>query len=418
LGLEGMARLALDWLSALPPLRPPKISRGLVGLGALGALCFTAAWNIDLYFNQERTNLAVWSSFSTSESITGHLLADSSDQTQFYISPLIGSDNVSVQFLAEDALNRSHQLVMSDPFPLRVEATDPATIMLVPEENIYLDYLHQLYPNAQFQPIRPLDYGVNDDPNDVLFTTIKLTAQDVGAIQGLRNGQGILYAPQYDQYTFSFDSNTHLEIDHKAVTSDTPIPLAEGNHAIAVTPPEAAVNWERSQNATVTPIPPENLYHDPVTPNGLVASFYKNGDWKGEPVNKRILPFPYWQIQIIPMDRPYSVRYVGYLYAPLSGDYQLILSAIDGAALDIDGKNVITTTVPNTDAPATLTLEQGWHPVEVRFQDLTSSTRLFLTWLPPGNDSPIPIARDYFCPSLDLCAAPAPPQGTASPVSN
>ena len=296
---------------------------------------------------------------------------------------------------------------MPDPFPLRIPATNPAVIMLVPLENIYLDYLHQLYPHAQFQPIRPINYGISDSPNDVFFNVIYLSAQDVGAIQGLRDGRGVLYAPAYDTYTFTLPANARLEIDNRVVASGIPLRLEEGNHSIALTPADAALSWQFADNPAA-PVPTQFLYHDPVTPNGLLATYYDSPDWQGTPVVKRISPLVYWQIQILPMDRPYSVRYDGYLYAPVSGDYQLFLRAIDTAALDIDGTNVLSVTAQDLDAVSLLTLEQGWHPIAVRYQDLTANSRVFLSWTIPDQPARIPIARDYFCPTPNRCATPPP----------
>ncbi|MEO8392284.1 MAG: glycosyltransferase family 39 protein [Chloroflexota bacterium] len=404
LGLEAMVRIALSWL--MPLLQQPheRIARAAVGVSVLAVLGIMTAWNLYLYFNLQRTNLAVWYSYYATDTLIARSYASYSSDTRFFPSPLIGN-SVPVQFIAPDALDRAYPLVMPDPFPLRVEATSPAVIVLLPTENFYMDYLHQLYPKAQFHPLRPVDYGVDDTPSDVLFTSINLSAQDIGAIQGLRDGRGVLYIPAYDTYTFLLAPNVQLEIDHQVVSSGTPIQLAEGNHAIAVTPPDAALRWQLS-NTPAALVPAQFLYHDPVVPNGLVASFYANADYQGTPVTQRIYPFVYWQIQVLPMDRPYSVRYDGYLYAPVSGQYQLFLNAIDHAELDLDGAQVINTITPNLDTQAIIALEPGWHPIEVRFQDLTSNSRILLSWMLPDTNDTLPITRDYFCPALDICPTP------------
>ena len=204
-----------------------------------------------------------------------------------------------------------------------------------------------------------------------------------------------------------FVGDAKVQIDHTPIASGTPIQLAQGNHRIEISPASAALTWQYADVSSPEAIPNYDLFHDPVTPNGLTASFYSNGNWDGTPVAKRIVPFVYQLIQIIPMNRPYSVRYDGYIYAPETGEYHFGLIAIDTGALDIDGKNVLKTVTPNEQSEVVFTLTPGWHAVEVRHQDLTSATRIFLTWIPPGQQSEIPIARDYFCPALNLCAVPA-----------
>jgi hypothetical protein len=187
--------------------------------------------------------------------------------------------------------------------------------------------------------------------------------------------------------------------------------LQEGNHQIAIDPPDITLTWQYSRVSSPEQIPDYYLFHDPVTPNGLEAAFYANGNWEGTPVAKRIYPFVSQYIHVVPMNRPYSVRYSGYLYAPETGDYQLGVQAIDTAALDIDRENVIPTSAPDQLAQTAITLEQGWHMIEVRHQDLTSATRIYLTWIPPGESAFTPIGRDYLCPTADLCVAPRSSQG-------
>ncbi len=236
---------------------------------------------------------------------------------------------------------------------------------------------------------------------------IDLTADDVGSIEGLRDGQGVLYVPHYDAYTFSLAPDAHLELDGRAVEAGMPVQLAEGNHRIAVDPPGTPLAWSYTDQPDPKPIPAYYLFHDPVTPNGLLATFYANGDWEGAPAAQRIYPLVYQYIHVVPINRPYSVRYSGYLYVPQTGDYQFGLQVIDTGALDLDGKNVIQTTTPDQRTTAPVTLERGWHRIEVRHQDLTEGTRIYLTWAAPGSSDFEPVMHEYLCPAADLCDPPA-----------
>ncbi len=406
LGLEGIARLALNWFAAQPDSRRQTIRRMVVGADALVVLVVIGGWNLNEYFNLERTSLDSWSSYETIQTLTGRLYASYDRTTRFYVSPLIGSEDVTIHFLAADALSRSNNLVLPDAFPLRIPAAAPAVIMLEAGESEYLDYLHRLYPNAAFTAVRPADYGVDDNPNDTLFYVVALKAADVGAIEGLQDGFGVIYAPQYDRYTFTFASGANVQIDNAPVVSGTPVELAEGNHRIAVTPADTALTWQYSGIDQVQTVPSYDLFHGAVTPNGLLASFYANGNFAGTPAAERVYPFAYQYVHVVPMNRPYSVRYDGYLYAPVTGEYQFRVRGRDSGALDIDGRNVIPATPPDQDGAAALTLTQGWHPVEVRHQDLTGYTYIYFSWLAPGGEDYEPVSRDYLCPALNLCAAP------------
>ncbi len=405
LGLEGMARLVWSWFTRPSDTRP-RARQVVIGVDALIVLIVIGGWNLNEYFNLERTNVASWSAYSTTETLTGRFYESYDKSTQFYVSPLIGSDEVSIQFVAPDAQSRSHQLTLPDAFPLRVPANAPAVIMLESSESEYLDYLHQLYPKATFTAVHPIDYGVEADPNQVLFYVIALKAADVGAIEGLQDGSGVIYAPQYDQYTFTFASGATVEIDNAPIRSGTPVELAEGNHKIAVAPADTTLTWQYSGIDQAESVPTYDLFHGAVTPNGLLASFYADGNFTGTPAARRVYPFAYQYVHVIPMDRPYSVRYDGYLYAPITGEYQFRITGRDSGALAIDGKSVIPTTQPDQDVEASLTLTQGWHPVEVRHQDLTGYTYIYFSWIIPGGTDYVPVSRDYLCPALNLCAAP------------
>lgn len=404
LGLDGLARTAAAALQTFVPKAQSRLVRGVVAFAALVLLFVLCAWNLNIYFNRQRTNPVVWSSFFTDATLTARFFTRYDDATQFFISPLIGI-SPPVSFLAEKESARAVSLVMPDAFPLRIPNTTHAVVMLLPNEQHYVDYMRRIYPDATYTPVRPVDYGVEADPANTLFTAIELEPEDIGSIQGLRDGEGVLYAPYYELYTFSFDGEASVEIDGAPVSDGDAVLLAQGNHRLVVNPADGVVNWQYSAAPEGEPIPEQFLYHDPVTVNGLHATFYADDDWEGEPAVERIAPFLWQYIHIVPMERPYSVRYTGYLYAPTTGDYEFMLEARDTAALDVDGANVLAA-APENAGRTTIALEQGWHPVEVRFQDLTSATSIYLSWKPPGAENMGMLMRDYLCPEVDICPTP------------
>jgi 4-amino-4-deoxy-L-arabinose transferase-like glycosyltransferase len=402
LGLSGLARLIAFTLEQAPRMA----ARGAAVGAALVALLVLAAWNTDVYFNQQRVNLDVWRSYFTTETLTAQFYASYPEGTRFYVSPLIG-DPPPVRFLAQDALARSRSLVMPDPLPLRVPPDAPVVVMLLPWESYYVAYLDQLYPNAVIRPVRPVDYGVDAHPDETLFTVIELSAADIASVQGLEDGQGILYAPLYSDYRFSFEGQVSLQIDGADVRSGDAIRLAEGNHTIAVTPADAEIQWLYSNVTEPEPIPQHFLFHDPVAPNGVLASYYDNADFAGAPVREQLTSFIYQYIHVLPMDRPYSVRYEGYLYAPDTGDYQFGLNIVDTGDLSIDGEVVIEIEQPGQYAETVVRLDQGWHAFEARRRDISNGTLIYLSWMPPAMTEWQVIQPRYLCPTETRCAAPA-----------
>ena len=406
LGLDGLVRtVAAALQTRLPPGRS-SLARGGAPFAAVALLIPLCAWNVTTYFGRQRNNLDVWRSFSTQETLAARFLARYDETTRFFISPLIGISPQS-SFLAEQASRRATSLVMPDPLPLRVAGTSRAVVMLLPAEQNYVDYMRRIYPDATYTPVRPADYGVETDPERSLFTVVDLSPADIGSIQGLRAGEGVFYAPSYETYTFSFGSAASVQIDGARLTDGASVLLAEGNHRLVVEPPNAAVNWRYSAAPNGEPIPTQFLYHDPVTFNGLHASLYAGPNWEGQPAAERIVPFVSQYIHIIPMARPYSVRYSGYLYAPATGDYEFRLEARDTGALEIDGADVARA-APENPGNAKVALKAGWHSIEVRHQDLTHSTSIYLSWKPPGAEALEMLPRDFLCPGSELCRTPHP----------
>lgn len=404
LGLTEAGRTAILYLRQIPSISL-SLARGLAAAGALALLVVMAYWNFEVLFVQQRANYAVWREYSTTETLTAHFYANYADDTQFFVSPLIGAPP-SVIFLAEEEVGRAMNLVMSDPLPLRIPPTSDAVVMLIPPEDNFVEDMRRWYPNANIIPVRPVDYGVETDSETTFFTVIELKPEDISGLQGLDAGQGVLYAPAYDTYSFTFAPDTTLEINGETIETGMPIQLAQGNHRIVVSPADALVTWLYSSIEAPEPIPSYYLFHAPITPNGLVASYYANADWQGEPVNRIVSPYMEQFIHILPMNRPYSVRYNGYIYAPETGEYVFDLQAIDTGAFDLDGENLLQVTFLDGHQDISITLERGWHEIEVRHQDLTSWTRIFLNWKPPNGNGLIRIGREYFCRTATLCEIP------------
>ena len=410
LGLEGLARTAivvLQELFAFVRQQQAALARGLAIVGAFVAVIVLSAWNLNTYFYRQRVNREVWSGFFTDATLTARFYTSYDENTQFFVSPLIGA-SAPVVFLAEKEVARATSFYLPDVLPLRIPASSHAVVMFVPSEQHYLDYMHRFYPNARYTPVRPVDYGVDTSPDDSLFTVIELMPEDIGAIQGLRDGTGVLFIPLYEPYTFTFEEGTTLEIDGSAVENGEALQFARGNHQVTISPADARINWQYSALTEPEPIPNYFFFHDPVTPNGVLASYYNNGDWQGDPVDEQIEPHMYVYIHLINMNRPYSVRYTGYLYAPTTGDYLFHLEARDTGTLDIDGRRILEA-APEQAGEEIIRLEQGWHPIEVRRQDLTSSTSIYLSWMPPGATERRILSRDYLCPAISLCPVPDSP---------
>lgn len=376
--------------TALPAVRVAAI----VGLGlALAGL------NAYVLFARQRTNYRVWIEFSTIETRVGEMLAQQDDDTRLFASPFLGR-HPSMLFLAHEQTSRLEVLEMPDFLPLSIPPTNQTTLFLVPLERVLFEYAKTLYPNGRFRAVSSADYGVTPpSSSSILFYIIELTPEDIAAIQGLEpDGSGIFAAPAYGEYRFSVTNGGRLTLDGQSVSQDAAVVVARGIHEIRLDPPDAMLEWMPPGTTEFEPVQEWRLFHRPVELHGLHARYYANADWEGEPVMERIHPLVYQQIHIIPMPRPYSVIWTGQLYAPGSGEYQFALTAIDYARLSLDGDIVLDTPEQNRRFIQPFYLTRGWHDIEVRHQDLTGSTRIFLEWSPPGSSGLVPVPVENLRP--------------------
>jgi 4-amino-4-deoxy-L-arabinose transferase-like glycosyltransferase len=390
LALGQCARMALPTifrrLSTTPLLRILGLTVVLTGL------------NYQVYFQEQRFDYRVWSAYSTVETLAGRILAEQSEDTLIYTSPFI-FNHISGQFLAEEQTKRSQLLKIPDVLPVRLPPDHKVVMLFVPLEHMLYQLAQRLYPNAVFRTISSKDYGVEPsmwEPD--LFYVVELSPEDIASVQGLApDGSGIFYAPYYGDYHFVLPENTVLHLNGQIFTErEFTVNLPQGNQQIQILPPKAQLSW--IQEGRIKSVPMLLFYHAPVSYHGVLAAYYANSDWKGDPVTIETHPFIYQRVQILPMPRPYSVKYTGQLFAPISGEYHFHMSAIDYAQLIIDGRAMVETSEPNKRFSESLMLTEGWHEIEVRYQDLTSHTFVFLEWTLPGDNQITPVSIDYLRP--------------------
>jgi hypothetical protein len=203
---------------------------------------------------------------------------------------------------------------------------------------------------------------------------------------------GVLYAPYYTTYQFWTSQDARLSLDGQIISPGEPIQLALGNHTLSVEPAGAALEWSIKHIRDREPIPDWVLYHPPVSANGLYATFYSNRYWAGRPALERIDPILDAYYHFLPMARPYTVVWKGWLAVPESGLYGIGLRTVTSAELWIDSVSILEADmVPNEPMIANLELTAGLHPIEIRFLDATDYSCLHLLWsIDGGKYVPVP----------------------------
>jgi hypothetical protein len=184
--------------------------------------------------------------------------------------------------------------------------------------------------------------------------------------------------------------------------------LAQGNHALRIRassrPGQVRLLW-RPPGGQLEAVPQWALYAPPVGAHGLRGAYYANADWEGSPALVRIDPFLDTYYHLTPLPRPYSVEWAGVLEVPRSGEYRLVLRAVDWAQLTLDGKTVLETVTPGEAAAEGVTLEKGLYDLRVRYRDTSEHSGLHLLWQRPGHEALSPIPAQNLWPSRAVARA-------------
>jgi beta-glucosidase len=146
---------------------------------------------------------------------------------------------------------------------------------------------------------------------------------------------------------------------------------------------------------------------------GLSAAYYRGRTLEGDPVFKRIDPkvdFRWYRGS--PTDEPiargelpadrvlpndgFSVRWTGVLVPPVSGEYEVVVTANDGARVTVDGRTVIDAWTDVSVARATsgkVTLEAGReYALRVEYYEAERDAEVRLGWKLPRSGSPFDAA--------------------------
>ena len=396
--------------------------------------------NARLYFHVQAQEPSVWSAYSPNESAVGRYVSELPAGAQVLITPQF-QHHSAVRLIGGDHPYRALNPVDDVPFRSTLPAGQELVYVLEPVDQPLLALLKQIYPKGQEQ-----DHA--DRYGEPLFLSFEVSGEDFNATQGLVGQffrtfppveaadamqvtreldvdlaaaplaapyfalwEGTLLVPQYGRYQFDLQADAQeasLELGRQQrVTTDASgsarleTTLAAGFHTVRVevqsgaTPGRLRLSWSGPAFVDAT-LGGDALYTFDLGNQGLVGYYYPNGDWSGKPALVR----NDWLITPNnPLHEPFSILWRGKLAAPVSGVYTLGTRSDDGSFVSVDGQLVVDNGGSHgaEERSGQIVLDQGFHNIEVRYNELGGSREMQLWWQPPGQGRAV-IASQYLFP--------------------
>jgi len=416
------------WLSRLrgEPLR--YLAAGAVGVTLLFFLAQTAYRNFDTFFNVQLNDPRVWMEFNAPSTVVAEEMKRLGEDHRFLVSSLVGG-HPAVEFVYPKVkeLDRIQLNVASD---LPLGESRPTAIFLDITKAPYARWLRSLYPDAEVIEVKPPGPG-----QPTMVYEILVSPESIDRIRGLEatyqpqdgpplqrrepaldldwtsttpvslpfeaRWSGLLKVAEYGSHRLVVEAPGRLKVrlDGELVGEgdrrvEVELMLFRGDHRLEV---EASVDrlGRVSLSDQGQPVPASAYFSTPDAGRGLLATFYTNEQWSGQPALQEMNPFIGFRYHAeLPFGSPFSAVWSGWLEAPTDGSYTLEVEAVDSASVAIDGREVIAISGQRA---AEVNLTAGPHDLEVRFRNRGGYAQVFLYWTPPGGQREV-IPTQYLSP--------------------
>lgn len=397
--------------------------------------------NYDAYFQQWAKSFPAWSAFSTAETLAAQQMNELDAQTDIYLTSFFVG-HPAINFITQGKKEYT-RLDTTARLPLPLPADRAAVLILNAETRDLVDEVRRLYPHAHVDEIAPPFGGP-----PILFAA-HLTPSDIADIQGLTGTyyanadwsgapammrqdasllfdwrteaplavpfsvewEGVLHVDTYGEHRFFMQAPDYVELyigEEQLLGGQgdqaAGLVLAKGDHAMRMRAVGGAgplsLSW-RPPDRDIEAVPSTALYIPPVTNNGLLGSFYANGNWE-PPVSFAQIDARfdmYFHVPALP--RPYTVEWVGKIAIPQTGTYFFGLESIDESILYIDGQEVVSALEHNQLSEKQIELAEGLHDIRIRFGDRTDHTHINFFWTPPGGQRQIVPPQVLFPPQAN-----------------
>ena len=449
--------VAAFWAPAIALLRETFRQWGWKPVRLLGAvaLAWTGWVNYDVYFTEQAENRSVYYDFDPAQNRVAEFVLDHADSHRQLVSPAL-TNHSAIKFL--DYRVDHEDFMLNQHLPLRDIGTRDVMYVLEPAHATVVRRLQELYPAGS------LDEHF-DRYSQLTFYSYEVGRDDMLAIQGLQGRyyagedtkgapafvrrdpildfvwdtpplplpyaaawSGSLFVPAYGDYQFILDvggGRGELSLDDELVVkvqdgqAQQTRRMPAGFHPIqvkvvgAASPSHIGLRWLIPGQGERL-IAQEELYDEELSRYGLLGRYFRGADnFEGTPA---LVQIDAYVAPNDPLPAPFSIEWLGQVYAPRSGQYIFATNSDDGSFVFIDGQMVVDNGGHHGDIfkEGTITLEEGFHDLRLRYFQVDGGRKMELWWVAPGGPKELVPASYLIPPGMSLDTMPAPIQMPAA----
>ena len=276
-----------------------------------------------------------------------------------------------------------------EPAPLRQPADllvvspahDHAFVIARPKtNNDFIALLAHYYPDAATRIIR----NPFDEPDLVgVFVPGEMVQRGLPpAVAGT--------LPLRTPHVARFRTDGEVWIDGERVVAGVDVPLAEGLHCVRVRG-ASEVAWSTPwTNGRFVPLA-DYVVPRPLPEHGLVRQLFDRPEWV-PPMDRQSVSMQLdYQWVDVPRDsRAFSMRWLGELIVPASGEYEITLCADGDGRVVLNGESILDVADARGEPRSvTLPLGAGTCPLMIEYSTADGSSFLRLSWRPPGGEEEV-----------------------------
>lgn len=359
---------------------------------AIPILLIAMGWisyrNFQDYYNGYVRSFEHFYYFASQEKLLlSHIKSQQAQGHEVWVESLLLSSE-GVYFFWPQIDEKVHRVKGNVTLPLAYPPTQHYSFFLHRDRQAVYEEAKLIYPNAEYSTISLDDPSLKNPPEPpfVAFYLIDISPEDIASVQGLKNGEGLLYISEYGEYDFKLWPGASLTINQQTFTNtEISLTLPVGMHFIQNKGP---LTWQMPFEAGYQALPSWFLYHAPVTRNGLLGEYYNNLSWQGEPDYQQIIPNLYQYFHDLPVERPYSAIWRAGFTIPQTGTYRFKLRALGYVEVYLDGElwmqSVEAEWWPSFDLEKDLFART--YELEIRYADTGPLSEFYLDWQPPNGE--------------------------------